>query len=129
MAQHDDRKNPNVTDDRLHPSLPVTAEVGSEGGSYADPTHQVASFENDLPRTPGRGGASSAATQAIRSEDVTGGADPNHGMIRYPTEPPAPPSASEGRRVGGPNWRAGAVGAAAGALAVVGLEFLRRRTR
>ena len=26
------------TDDRADKSLPVTAEVGGEGGSYADPT-------------------------------------------------------------------------------------------
>jgi hypothetical protein len=129
MSQHDERDNPAATDDRLHPSLPVTAEVGSEGGSYADPTHQVASFENNLPRTRGRGGASSAATQAIRTEDVAGGSDPNHGMLRYPTDPPDAPTAQEARRMTGPNWRAGAIGAAAGAIAVVGLEFLRRRSR
>jgi hypothetical protein len=31
-------------------SLPVTAEVGDEGGSYADPTNQVATFNNDADR-------------------------------------------------------------------------------
>lgn len=36
------------TDDRADKKLPVTGEVGSEGGSYADPTYQVATFEEDL---------------------------------------------------------------------------------
>ena len=31
--------------------MPVTGEVGSEGGSYADPTYQVTEFEGDLGRT------------------------------------------------------------------------------
>ena len=81
------------TDNRAHPHLPITAEVGSEGGSYADPTNQVASLQNDVARASGHGGASSAATQATRHDMVEGGGlsaapDPNHGMIRYPTEPP-----------------------------------------
>lgn len=119
------------TDDRVHPHLPITAEVGSEGGSYADPTNQVASFENDVARTSGHGGASSVATQATRHDTVAGGElsagpDPSHGMIRYPTEPPPSSSASPGQRRQGTNWRAGAIGAAAGAAAVLGLEWLRR---
>ena len=36
------------TDDRADKKLPVTGEVGSEGGSYADPTYQVATFHEDL---------------------------------------------------------------------------------
>lgn len=36
------------TDDRADKALPVTGEVGSEGGSYADPTNQVAAFEGEL---------------------------------------------------------------------------------
>jgi hypothetical protein len=39
------------TDDRADKKLPVTGEVGSEGGSYADPTYQVAEFEGDLGTT------------------------------------------------------------------------------
>ena len=35
------------TDDRADTSLPVTAEVGGEGGSYADPTLQVATFKGE----------------------------------------------------------------------------------
>ncbi len=38
-------------DDRRENKLPVTAEVGAEGGSYADPTIQVPTFHEDLPRT------------------------------------------------------------------------------
>ena len=36
------------TDDRADKKLPVTGEVGSEGGSYADPTYQVSQFEGDI---------------------------------------------------------------------------------
>lgn len=39
------------TDDRADKKLPVTGEVGSEGGSYADPTHQIAEFDGDLGET------------------------------------------------------------------------------
>jgi hypothetical protein len=38
------------TDDRADTKLPVTGEVGSEGGSYADPTYQVSEAEGDLGR-------------------------------------------------------------------------------
>lgn len=39
------------TDNKLNRKLPVTGEVGSEGGSYADPTYQVAESEGDIGRT------------------------------------------------------------------------------
>jgi hypothetical protein len=39
------------TDDRRERTLPVTGEVGSEGGSYADATMQISTFEGDLGRT------------------------------------------------------------------------------
>ena len=39
------------SDDRREHKLPVTGEVGGEGGSFADPTTQVPTFEQDLPRT------------------------------------------------------------------------------
>lgn len=39
------------SDDRRENKLPVTGEVGGEGGSFADPTIQVPTFEEDLPRT------------------------------------------------------------------------------
>jgi len=125
MQQHD-------TDDRVDPHLPVTDEVGSEGGSFSDSTDQVATFRNDVPRSDGVGGPGSSAAQAIRSPVIAGGGvgsapAPDHGMIRYPTEPPDPPSATEDRRVSGGNWRAGVIGAAAGAAAAIGVELLRRR--
>jgi hypothetical protein len=37
------------TSPRPAESLPVTSEVGSEGGSYADPTAQVATEKGHLP--------------------------------------------------------------------------------
>lgn len=39
------------SDDRRENKLPVTAEVGDEGGSYADPTIQVPTFHDDIART------------------------------------------------------------------------------
>lgn len=39
------------TDDRADKKLPVTGEVGSEGGSYADPTYQVSEFDGDIGET------------------------------------------------------------------------------
>ena len=39
------------SDDRREHELPVTGEVGAEGGSFADPTIQVPTFHDDLPRT------------------------------------------------------------------------------
>jgi hypothetical protein len=115
-------------DDRREETLPVTAEVGSEGGSFADPTHQVSTFEGDIERTTGRGGASSSATQALRSGGIGGtGASPASaadGILRYPTELPHTPSASQGGRA----WKMGLAGAAAGAAVAFALSTLRRRT-
>lgn len=71
--------------------LPITAEVGSEGGSL-DRTDDTAS-----------------------------------GMVRYPTEPPSPPDATEGRQVIGNRWRNGLIGVAAGTAALIGVSKLRRR--
>ena len=39
------------SDDRRENKLPVTAEVGGEGGSFADPTIQVPTFHDDVART------------------------------------------------------------------------------
>ena len=36
---------------QARPKLPETGEVGSEGGSYADATYQVAEKQGDLGRT------------------------------------------------------------------------------
>ena len=120
-----------VNDDRRENTLPVTSEVGSEGGSFADPTTQVSTFEGDIHRTPGHGGASSSATQAIRRDQVagTGKEAPSaaDGIVRYPTEPPHPPSATQGRRMGGVDWRTAAAGAAAGAAVALAFSSLRQR--
>jgi hypothetical protein len=119
----------STTDDRADKALPVTGEVGSEGGSYGDPTLQVATFEERLPRTGRAGGAGSTAGEAndrgaIAEGGVGTAPDPNSGMIRFPTEPPAPPSATEGLRIRGFDWRAGVIGAAVGAG--LALTFRRR---
>lgn len=63
------------TDDRADRKLPVTGEVGSEGGSYADPTLQVSSFEGDLGRE---------AEAAEPNTEGSGKAD----VKKYPSEKP-----------------------------------------
>jgi hypothetical protein len=118
----------NRTDDRADKSLPVTGEVGGEGGSFADPTHQVSTFRGDIERTGGAGGSASAATQASHRDQMSG-SDPDRGMIRYPTEPPSPAGATEGRRIGTGAWRHGLIGAAAGAAVAFGITRLRNRSR
>ena len=47
----DEKIPPTVQRER---KLPLTAEVGAEGGSYADRTLQVPTFNEDLPETPER---------------------------------------------------------------------------
>ena len=63
------------TDDRAEKKLPVTGEVGSEGGSYADATMQISTFEGDLGRS-----AEASEPEHVESDasDVT----------KYPGEPP-----------------------------------------
>jgi hypothetical protein len=125
----------NPTDDRREKTpLPITAEIGSEGGSYADRTMQGETFSGPegLPRVEGRGGASSVATYATRQDyaPVSGQGALDSGAVRYATEPPSPPSATQGRPVGGTlNWRAGLIGAAAGAGAALAVGLLRNRRR
>jgi hypothetical protein len=61
------------TDDRANTKLPVTGEVGSEGGSFADPTLQIAPFEGDLGRE----------AQAVEPEQVETDAED---VMKQPTE-------------------------------------------
>jgi hypothetical protein len=124
------------TDDRRdkHP-LPVTAEVGGEGGSYADRTLQGETLAgvSGLPRVGRDAGPSPTAAPPMRAAEAADGprhdADPAAGStVRYATEPPVPPGAARGHRVESPTWRAGLIGAAAGAGAAVvaGLLWKRR---
>lgn len=116
------------TDDRRDITLPVTNEVGSEGGSYADPTQQVETFEKPEKdaREAGNGGVGSAANYAIHREDLTESpAEPagtRSGMRRYPTEPPDSESSSARSARA---WSPGLVGAAAGLA--IGIIAGRRR--
>ena len=74
MSKGKESGNPNTgTDDRADRALPVTGEVGSEGGSYADPTTQVAEFTGDVGRT-------AEAAEPDNGDTQTGDA------IKYPTE-------------------------------------------
>lgn len=61
------------TDDRADKKLPVTGEIGSEGGSYGDPTLQISTFDGDLGRT----------AEAVEPEKVQSGGDD---VIKYPNE-------------------------------------------
>jgi hypothetical protein len=57
--------------------LPVTAEVGGEGGSYADPTFQEATERGDI----------ESESRPIPSEHIVPpGPDPAEGMKKPPTE-------------------------------------------
>lgn len=111
-----------TTDDRRSQPLPVTNEIGSEGGSYGDPTMQVNTFQEPQKdaREPGIGGAGSAAAYAIRRDDIVASEEGRpEGIVRYPTEAPDSPS----RR---PSWAGpGLVGAAAGFA--IGMIAARRR--
>jgi hypothetical protein len=118
----------NRTDDRADTRLPVTAEVGSEGGSYADPTTQVATFGNEgqgLVNVDHPSNDSHGYALEHGSDGVTHGTDSTPIMHRYPTDPP--PSAPARRP--GLNWRAATVGAAAGAAGAALAMALRRRRR
>jgi hypothetical protein len=83
---------PKFRDDEL----PVTAEIGGEGGSFADPTYQEAARRGELSRTPdtrqppAQGDLPGYASH--RSQIEQGGAGtapgPDEGMKKYPTEDP-----------------------------------------
>jgi hypothetical protein len=66
------------TDDRRDKKLPVTAEVGGEGGSFADPTQQVATFDGDVTNV-----------EETRSDKVAPDvveSDTAEGMRKFPTD-------------------------------------------
>jgi hypothetical protein len=124
-------------DKRPDAKLPVTGEVGSEGGSYAEPTNQVMTFSgpaspNVSPADAAAGRMSTVTETAARGPlagtSVGVADDTASGMIRYPTEPPSPPDAREGRSFGSHPWRLGLIGLAAGTAALIGVSRLRRRT-
>jgi hypothetical protein len=107
------------TDDRRNIPLAVTNEVGSEGGSYADPTLQAETFEapEAEPRAPGVGGAGSAAGSAIRRGEISRRSDAPRRLQRYPTEPPPREAGSRPSRVLSPGLVGTATGLAIGLLA------------
>ena len=77
----------NDTRDRRDTSLPVTGEVGGEGGGFADPTVQVASETGDLDRTGSEGDAE-VASRPTRREPATRHAadDQISGAVKPPDE-------------------------------------------
>jgi hypothetical protein len=87
-------------------TLPVTAEVGDEGGSFAEQT-----------RAPGERVARETIEWAGLQEDQN-----VRNVLRYPTEHP-----SEEREPSGRAWKKGLVGVAAGTAALIGVSKLRRR--
>ena len=65
------------TDDRADKKLPITGEVGSEGGSYSDATMQVATHEGDLGQT----------AEAMEPDPQTVASDADD-VKKYPDEAP-----------------------------------------
>ncbi len=125
-------------DDKSGSRLPLTREVGSEGGSYADRTTQAMTFSGPAgphpPPADAGAGRTSTITETVGRGPLPGTSvesadDTASGILRYPTEPPAPPAAREGRRRSGRPWRHVLLGAAAGAAAAVGISRLRQRSR
>jgi hypothetical protein len=77
------------TDDRADTKLPVTAEVGGEGGSFADPTLQVETFSGvkGNPRVDPKTVSSAtgeAAAVAAEGEQVRSGND----VVKHATDRP-----------------------------------------
>jgi hypothetical protein len=124
--------------ERDSPKLPVTSEVGSEGGSYADAANQVQTFSGpadpNVSPADAIAGRMSVANEAAARGPLAGTSvgnsddDTASGMIRYPTEPPFPADATESRKMSGHPLRSGLIGAAAGAAVLLCLSRLRRRT-
>ncbi len=76
------------TDNRTEPELPVTAEVGDEGGSFADPTLQVDTFSGVFgnPRVDQKAVAPAGAVAGAVAPDPD---RPDEGATVTPaTEPP-----------------------------------------
>jgi hypothetical protein len=103
----------------------VTEEVGSEGGSFADPTHQVATFTGDVRRETGEGTSAAVrddAAYTLRGESAQD--DWGGGLARYATEPSAKEAGGSMAR-GASTRNSFLFGLAAGALAAA--VFRRRR--
>ena len=103
----------------------ATAEVGGEGGSFADARRS----RLDVPLT-GRGRVTGDEMHIGEIGEGGVGASPSpvEGAVRYPTEPP--PSSDRPRAMQmSPAVVAGLVGGAAGALIAVGLMRLAARSR
>jgi hypothetical protein len=76
------------TDDRADKSLPVTAEVGGEGGSYADPTMQEETFRGArgnrrVDQKSAAGGDGDVSAAAAEGEQVRDTGT----MVKHATEP------------------------------------------
>ena len=88
-------------------TLPVTAEVGDEGGSFAERP---------------------AASEPVARETLEwAGLEEDRqtrNILRYPTERPLD---DQDREPIGRSWRSGLVGVAAGTAALIGVSKLRRR--
>ena len=77
------------TDDRTRDKLPVTAEVGGEGGSYADATQQAETFkgaagnprvdQKRVVRPDGDLAAAAAEGEQVRDDEE---------LVKHATEPP-----------------------------------------
>lgn len=79
------KESPTMAGTRDKGDLPVTAEVGSEGGSYADPTVQVATRTGRLPRVD-RSEPDDSTPGAV-ADAVTPTPDGPEDGVRVPREP------------------------------------------
>jgi hypothetical protein len=72
-------------DERRDTSLPVTGEVGGEGGSYADAVVQTATEQGDVDRADS-GGDADISSRPVRRESISADADEDsvEGVVKYP---------------------------------------------
>ena len=113
-------------------TLPETAEVGDEGGSYAEPMNQRATFGE--PARPNIAdersirGQSEARDIAARAPLEGNTADDQPRLHRYPTEKPDSHDPREEHALKARGWKKGLVGVSAGTAALLGVSRLRRRS-
>jgi hypothetical protein len=76
----------NDRNDRTDQKLPVTAELGDEGGSYGDATAQKETFEGGRgnPRVDPRAVADAGAGTETLEPDATRG--PADDVVKHPTD-------------------------------------------
>ncbi|HXW07997.1 MAG TPA: hypothetical protein VD833_22395, partial [Vicinamibacterales bacterium] len=98
--------------------LPITTEVGGEGGSYADATLRQATFDGDTPRLDHRASSTSQSPPASEGGSAADIIEGGPHLVRHASDPPQAQSARESRRTGRWTWQRKLIAGFAGALAV-----------